>query len=122
MGWFRRRGPAEGVHAMQQVVTRGRDTDVIGLAYGPLAPGETVQRGGGEEEVLAVVMEGDVAARAGDEDLGRTPPRSDVFRELGHAIYAPPAAPLRLVAGDSGAVVAVTTAPADGRTPGPGRM
>jgi 5-deoxy-glucuronate isomerase len=106
---------------MQQLVARGRDTEAIELAYGRLDPGGTLETGG-DDEVVAVVLEGDVGVRAADRDLGRTPYRHDVFREPGHAAYAPPGSPLRLVAGDGGAVVAVARAAPDGGEPGPARI
>jgi 5-deoxy-glucuronate isomerase len=106
---------------IEQLVTRGRDTDAIDLGYGALAPGESLEAGGADE-VVAVVMQGDVQARAGDADLGKTPYRGDPFSELGHAVYAPPGAPLQLVGGDDGATVAVmSAAPGDG-VPGPARI
>jgi 5-deoxy-glucuronate isomerase len=106
---------------MKQLVTRGRDTEAIDLAYGTLDPAEALAAGG-DDEVVAVVMQGDVEARAGDAELGRTPRRRDPFRELGHAVYAPPGAPLRLVAGDGGAVVAVASAAPGPDEPGPARI
>ena len=48
--------------------------------------------------------------------------RSDPFSEPGHSVYAPPGAPLRLVAGDGGAVVAVTSAAAGDDPPGEARI
>jgi 5-deoxy-glucuronate isomerase len=106
---------------MNQLVRRGRDSEAIDLAYGRLEPGEALEAGG-DDEVVAVVMEGAVSARAGDAELGRTPPRSDPFREPGHAAYAPPGARLRLVAGDGGAVVAVMSAAPGDDEPGPARL
>ena len=106
---------------MRQLVRRGSDSEAIDLLYGRLEPGETLEAGG-DDEVVAVVLEGAVAARAGDAELGRTPPRSDPFREPGYAAYAPPGAPLRLVAGSEGAVVAVTSAAPGEDEPGPARL
>ena len=106
---------------IEQLVTRGRDTDAITLGYGALAPGEVVEAGG-DDEVVAVVMQGDVHASAGGEELGRTPYRNDPFGELGHAVYAPPQAPVRLVAGDDGALLAVMSAPPGADEPGPARI
>lgn len=102
---------------IEQLVTRGKDTDAIDLAYGPLAPGEGLE-GGGDDEVVAVVMQGHVRAHAGDADLGATPYRGDPFRQLGYAAYAPAGAPLRLVAGDDGAIVAVMSAAPGDDEPG----
>jgi 5-deoxy-glucuronate isomerase len=106
---------------MKQLVTRGRDSEAIDLAYGRLAPGEALAAGG-DDEVVAVVMHGQVEARAGDAELGGTPPRRDPFGELGHAVYAPAGAPLRLVAGDDGAVVAVASAAPGADDPGAARI
>jgi 5-deoxy-glucuronate isomerase len=106
---------------MKQIVTRGRDTEAIDLVYGRLDSGEAFEAGG-DDEVVAVVMEGAVEARAGDADLGRTPPRGDPFGELGHAVYAPPRSPLRLVAADGGAVVAVASAAPGDDEPGAARI
>jgi 5-deoxy-glucuronate isomerase len=106
---------------IEQLVTRGKDTDAIDLGYGHLKPGEALEAGG-RDEVVAVVMRGDVQAWAGDADLGRTPYRSDPFTAAGHAVYAPPDAPLQLVAGDVGAVVAVMSAPPGADEPGPARI
>jgi 5-deoxy-glucuronate isomerase len=106
---------------MKQLVRRGTDSEAIDLLYGRLEPGEELEAGG-DDEVVAVVLEGAVAARAGDAELGRTPPRSDPFREPGHAAYAPPGAALRLVAGDEGAVVAVASAAPGEDEPGRARL
>jgi 5-deoxy-glucuronate isomerase len=106
---------------MKQLVTRGRDTEAIDLAYGSLGPGDALAAGG-DDEVVAVVMQGAVEARAGAAELGPTPPRRDPFGELGHAVYAPPGEPLRLVAGGDGAVVAVASAAPGPDEPGPARI
>jgi len=106
---------------IEQLVAPGADSEAIDLVYGRLEPGEAVETGGGDE-VVAVVLEGAVSARAGDADLGRTARRSGPFGEPGQAVYAPPRAPLRLVAGDEGAVVAVASAPPGDGEPGPARI
>ncbi len=106
---------------IEQLVRRGTDTAAIDLGYGRLEPGEAYEAGGADE-VVAVVMQGSVEATAGDAELGRTPHRRDPFSELGHAVYAPPGAPLQLVAGDEGAVVAVMGAPPGDDEPGPARI
>ena len=109
-----------GDTVIETLVAPGAESDVIGLAYGQLAAGETVELDG-TDEAVAVVLTGTVDAWAGEEALGAAGGRSDPFAEPGHAVYAPPGAPLRLVAtGD--AVVAVTTAPSDGEAPGPARI
>jgi 5-deoxy-glucuronate isomerase len=102
-------------------VTRGSETEAIDLGYGELAPGGTVELDGSDEAV-AVVLQGEVTARAGQEPLGVAGGRTDPFAELGHAVYSPPGAPLRLVAGQEGAVVAVTSAAPGADAPGPARI
>ena len=106
---------------IDQLVTRGKDTDAIDLGYGRLQPGEALALGG-DDEVVAVVMQGDVQAWAGDAELGRTPYRPDPFTTPAHAVYVPPDKPLRLAAGEDGAVVAVTSAPPGDGEPGPARI
>ena len=106
---------------IEALVATGKDSEVIELGYGPLEPGEELALDG-RDEAVAVVLSGTVEAWAGDEALGRAGGRSDPFSEPGHAVYAPPGAPLRLVAGDGGAVVAVTSAAPGDDPPGPARI
>ena len=106
---------------IEALVATGKDTDVIELGYGRLEAGEEFGLDGGDEAV-AVVLSGTVEAWAGDQALGEAGGRSDPFAEPGHAIYAPPGSPLRLVGGDGGAVVAVTSAAAGEDPPGQARV
>ncbi len=109
-----------GTNVIETLVAPGTESDVIGLAYGSLAAGETVELDGSDEAV-AVVLSGSVDAWAGDAALGQAGGRSDPFAEPGHAVYAPPGAPLRLVATDD-AVVALATAPPGDDAPGEARI
>lgn len=106
---------------IETLAATGKDTEVIELGYGPLAPGEEHALDG-RDEAVAVVLSGTVEAWAGDESLGVAGGRSDPFVEPGHAIYAPAGAALRLVAGDGGAVVAVTSAAAGDDPAGEARI
>jgi 5-deoxy-glucuronate isomerase len=106
---------------IETLAATGKDTEVIELGYGPLAPGEEHALDG-RDEAVAVVLSGTVEAWAGDESLGVAGGRSDPFAEPGHAIYAPAGAALRLVAGDGGAVVAVTSAAAGDDPAGEARI
>ena len=106
---------------IETLAATGKDTEVIELGYGPLAPGEEHALDG-RDEAVAVVLSGTVEAWAGDESLGVAGGRSDPFAEPGHAIYAPAGAALRLVAGDGGAVVAVTRAAAGDDPAGEARI
>jgi 5-deoxy-glucuronate isomerase len=106
---------------IEALVATGKDTEVIELGYGPLEPGEELALDG-RDEAVAVVLSGTIEAWAGDESLGRAGGRSDPFSEPGHAVYAPPGAPLRLVGGDGGAVVAVTSAAPGDDPPGEARI
>ena len=106
---------------IEALVATGKDTEVIEFGYGPLEPGEEFALDGSDEAV-AVVLSGTVEAWAGDQSLGLAGGRSDPFAEPGHAVYAPPGAPLRLVAGDGGAVVAVTSAAAGDDPAGEARI
>jgi 5-deoxy-glucuronate isomerase len=106
---------------IEALVATGKDSEVIELGYGPLEPGEELTLDG-RDEAVAVVLSGTVEAWAGDEALGRAGGRSDPFSEPGHAVYGPSGSPLRLVAGDGGAVVAVTSAAPGDDPPGPARI
>jgi 5-deoxy-glucuronate isomerase len=106
---------------IRSLVTRGRDSQDIDLAYGDLEPGGVFALNGGDEAV-AVVLTGAVSARVGDQELGVAGGRSDPFTQAGHAIYAPPGAPLHLEAGPDGAVVAVVSAAPGDDPPGSARI
>jgi 5-deoxy-glucuronate isomerase len=104
-----------------ELATRGRETEALDLAYGELEPGESVQLEGADE-IAAVVLTGAVKARTDSTDLGTAGGRSDPFRELGHAVYAPAGAGLELTAGPQGALLAtVRAAPGEGE-PGAARI
>jgi hypothetical protein len=90
------------IDVMKQLVSSGRDKEAIGLAYGALARGEAIEAGG-SEEVVAIVLEGDVGARDSDAELGRTPPAP--VGELGTRSM-PRRATRSPGAGEAGAVVA----------------
>lgn len=106
---------------IEQRVRRGKDSDLIELGYGALEPGEAA-RGPAEDETLAVIMSGAVAAMIDGRPLGLAGARADPFEAPGHAVYAPPGEALELTAQDGGAVVAIATAPAGPDAPGPGRI
>lgn len=106
---------------LRPLVTRGRDSQDIDLAYGELEPAATFSLDG-DDEAVAVVLTGAVQARAGDEELGTAGGRSDPFAQPGHAVYAPAGAPLALTAGPDGAVVAVATAAPGDDPPGRARI
>jgi 5-deoxy-glucuronate isomerase len=106
---------------IRPLVRHGDDSEVIDLAYGTLEPGAAYEHDGGDEAV-AVVLAGDVSARVGDEPLGSAGGRGDPFTRAGDAVYAPPGAPLALVAGHGGAVVAVAGAAPGDDPPGPARI
>src|SRR6059058_2328756 len=106
---------------IRALATRGQESQDIDLAYGDLDPGETYALDGSDEAV-AVVLTGQVAARAGDVDLGSAGGRSDPFSQAGHAVYAPPGAPLELTGGPEGAVVAVVSAAPGDDPPGAARV
>ena len=106
---------------IRALATRGHESQDIDLAYGDLDPGETFALDGGDEAV-AVVLTGEVAARVGDEDLGTAGGRTDPFTQAGHAVYAPPGAPLELKGGPEGAVVAVVSAAPGDDPPGAARI
>jgi 5-deoxy-glucuronate isomerase len=106
---------------IRALATRGQESQDIDLAYGDLGPGESFALDGADESV-AVVLTGEVAARAGDQELGTAGGRTDPFRQAGHAVYAPPGAPLRLEARPEGAVVAVVSAAPGEDPPGAARI
>jgi len=106
---------------IEQVVRRGTDSDVIELGYGTLAPGET-STPSPQEETLAVVLSGAVAATLDGRALGVAGERSNPFQAPGYAVYAPPGEALELTAQDAGAVVVIAAAPAGPDAPGPGRI
>jgi 5-deoxy-glucuronate isomerase len=106
---------------IRPLATRGEESQDIDLAYGDLDPGETFALDG-RDEAVAVVLSGEVAARAGDEDLGSAGGRTDPFAQAGHAVYAPPGAPLELSGGPGGAVVAVVSAAPGADPPGGARI
>jgi 5-deoxy-glucuronate isomerase len=106
---------------IRSLVTRGDDSQDIDLAYGELEPGATFALDG-TDEAVAVVLGGTVSARVGEVNLGVAGGRSDPFSQPGHAIYAPPGAPLELAAGPGGAVVAVARAAPGDDPPGSPRI
>ncbi len=105
---------------IRTVVAPERDGDLIGLDLADLAPGETLETAG-DLETVAVVLGGVVDVQAGGRPLGQAGGRSNVFEAPGHAIYAPPGIPLRIVA--RGPVqLAVATAPAGDASPSEARI
>jgi 5-deoxy-glucuronate isomerase len=106
---------------IERLVRRGSDSDLIDLGYGTLAPGETA-RSPADEETLAVIMSGTVAAAIDGRELGVAGARTDPFEQPGHAVYAPPGAELSLTAQDGGAVVVIAAAPGGPDAPGPARI
>jgi 5-deoxy-glucuronate isomerase len=101
---------------IETLVTPGAESDVVGLAYGTLEEPFTLD---GSQEAVAVVLTGTVEAWAGEEALGTAGGRDDPFAEPGHAVYAPPGAPLRL---EGDATVAILTAAPGEDEPGPARI
>jgi 5-deoxy-glucuronate isomerase len=106
---------------IEQLVRRGTDADLLEVAYGTLAAGETAQAPA-VDETLAVIMSGTVAAAVDGRPLGIAGGRANPFDAPGHAVYAPPGATLELAAVDDEAVVAIATAPAGPDPGGPGRI
>jgi 5-deoxy-glucuronate isomerase len=72
-------------------------------------------------ELCAVVLSGAIQAAAGGSSLGRAGRQGDVFDSLGDAVYVPPALTLELTA-ETDAVVAVASAPVEGRAAGQARI
>jgi 5-deoxy-glucuronate isomerase len=106
---------------IEQLVRRGTDSNVIDVGYGMLAPGE-LARPPAEDETLAVVMSGTVAAAIDGRPLGIAGGRENPFEAPGHAIYAPPGEALELTAQESGAVVAIAAAAGGPDAPGAARI
>ncbi len=73
----------------------------------------------GRDEVLAVVLTGQVSASAGGVRADRLGGRASVFAGRASAFYAPPDSRLHLRAGGEGALVALCQADAAGRTTPP---
>jgi 5-deoxy-glucuronate isomerase len=71
--------------------------------------------------LCAVVLGGIVEASVSGSSLGSIGGRADVFDGAGDAVYVPPGQELALEAGAS-AVIAVASAPLDGRAPGAARV
>src|SRR5690242_16727651 len=103
-----------------QVVSAGRETELIDLQLLRFGPGDrftSSHRG----ERCAVVLSGVVDATVRGVALGAVGGRGDVFDELGEAVYVPPDAEL-LIETSAPAVVALAAAPLDGRAPGRPRI
>ena len=105
---------------IRTVVTRGVDSDVIGLELADLAPGETFDRRT-DRELAAVVLSGTVDVTIDGQALGPAGGRRNVFEGPGYAVYAPPQAQVRLAARD-GAQLAIATAALDGGHPARARV
>jgi 5-deoxy-glucuronate isomerase len=106
---------------IDRLVRRGTDSDVIELGYGTLAAGEAA-RPPAEDETLAVILSGGVAAALDGRPLGLAGARANPFEAPGHAVYSPPGEALELTGEDGGAVVVIAGAPAGPDAPGPGRI
>ncbi len=99
-----------------QGASAGRETELIDLQLLRFGAGDqfaSSDRG----ERCAVVLAGVVEATAGGVPLGAVGGRADVFDELGEAVYVPPDVELVLET-RAPAVVALASAPLDGRPPG----
>jgi 5-deoxy-glucuronate isomerase len=106
---------------IERLVCRGTDSDAIDLSYGSLAPGEEA-RPPAEDETLAVILSGAVAAALDGRRLGPAGARANPFEAPGHAVYAPPGEALELTAQHGGAVVVIAAAAPGPDAPGPGRI
>ena len=104
----------------RQLVTRGEDASELSLVVGELDDGEVLE-GDGTDEVVAVVLSGEVDARAGTHALGRAGGRTDPITAPGHAVYAPAGDPLWLGA-RARATVAMMSAEPHGPSPGRARI
>jgi 5-deoxy-glucuronate isomerase len=103
-----------------QVVSAGRETELIELQLLRFGAGDQfVSSDRGER--CAVVLSGAVEATVGGVPLGALGGRGDVFDGLGEAVYAPPDVEL-LFGAPAPAVVALASAPLDGRVPGRPRL
>lgn len=105
---------------IRTVVSKGADSDVIGLELADLSPGDAFDRRT-EQELVAVVLSGTVEVTIDGTALGSAGGRHSVFEGPGHAVYAPPGAQVRLVAADA-ARLAIATADLDGGTPAQARI
>jgi 5-deoxy-glucuronate isomerase len=93
---------------IRTLITRGTDTDLIGLDLAELAEGEKLEQCGDEESVV-VVLHGMVDVDADESPLGLAGSRDSVFHGPGHAVYAPPRTRLRLTARSEVELAIVTT-------------
>ena len=98
----------------------GRETRLIGLRLLELDSRERVVTDE-DGELCALVLSGVVDAWAAGSALGTAGCRADVFDGAGDAVYVPPGGGLALEA-VSAAVVALATAPVEGRPPGKARL
>lgn len=102
---------------MKNLLTPGKQTELIGLDLADLADGETVDLTR-DAEVAAVVLSGVVDV----EGLGTAGGRAGVFDGPGHTVYAPPGTPLRVQARGGPAQIAVCSAPLGDGRPGRARI
>ena len=103
-----------------RLASPGRETELIDLQLVRLGAGDRFASSDRRER-CAVVLGGVVEATAGEVPLGAVGGRDDVFDGLGEAVYLPPDTELVLAASSS-AVVALASAPLDGRVPGQPRV
>lgn len=98
---------------LETLLTRGKDTDTVGLELASIPAGETLELRRGEEMLVAGL--GGTADVAVDGDqLGRAGGRDSIFEGPGHAVYVPPHAPVSLSTSQAPATFVVTTAPLAG--------
>jgi len=103
----------------RSLVRRGRETALITLEVGELAPGEVLTAGSADEELI-VVEAGRIAVALDGRDLGSLGNRRTPFEGPGDALYLPPGAEASLRAEGEGArLVRAAAPPPDG--PGPDR-
>lgn len=107
----------------QTVIAVGKDTELIRLDIAGLDAGETEIFQRDDEEMFIVVLSGVVDVAVAGQSLGAAGGRSSVFESPGHAVYAPPATPVRLTAADGPVELAVSSAPLeDGGEPAAARI
>lgn len=98
----------------RSLVRRGRETTLVTLEVGEVAPGEVLTAGSADEELI-VVEGGRIAVVLGDRDLASLGNRRTPFEGPGDALYLPPGAEASLRAEVEGArLVRAAAPPPDG--------
>ncbi|HUQ42622.1 MAG TPA: 5-deoxy-glucuronate isomerase [Candidatus Limnocylindrales bacterium] len=105
-------------HRVLDVTAERAGWKYVGFEVVRLKYGEPLARDTGRREACLVWLAGTSSVLVGTERWDKVGKRKTVFDGPPHAVYAPPATPIRITAGRGGAQIAIGWAPAE-RGPAP---